>query len=125
MAENIGYYLDLEDEDFDLDGATKLLRDMRVELAPYRDRDKYLAKLEKRIKGYIRDTGQAPQVKGLRMDIIPKRDSEFVTVKDTQLLAGALIAEGQKDIADRVMALVKTKPNTPAIKFIYEDIEYK
>ena len=124
MPSNIADFLELEDEDFDLDEAMEYMRDMRVETDPHAQLIKYLAKLDKKIKNYIRTYGQVPQVKNVRTDIIPKKNTKRVVVAKVEILAGKVLAMGQPEISKMILDLVEEKENTPEIKFIYEDLVY-
>ena len=125
MTANIAYFLELEDEDFDLNEAMEYYRDMKVEIAPYEDRGKYLKKLDKRIKDYIKSHGQVPLVSNVRTDIIPRKPTKRVIVAKVEILAGKVLAMGHPDISQLILDLVEEKENTPAIKFIFEDLKYK
>ena len=125
MTKNIAYFLELEDGEFDLDEAMEYYRDMKVESAPYEDHAKYLAKLDKRIKEYIKASGQVPQVSNVRTDIIPKKPTKKVDVVKTEILAGKVLAMGQLEISQMILDLIEEKPNRPAIKFVFEDLVYK
>lgn len=124
MPDNIAYFLELEDEDFDLNRAMKYYRDMKVELFAYEEQSKFFKKLETRIKNYIKASGQLPQVSKVRTDVIPKKDTKKVNVTKTEILAGKVLAMGHPEISQMILDLVESKPNRPAIKFVFEDLAY-
>lgn len=125
MNKNIAYFLELENGEFELNEAVEFLRDMRVELAPHTALNKYLGKLETKIKDYMRDTGQVPVVDKVKAQVIPKKNTKRIEVFAVELLAQDLTLEGHGDIADRLLHLIVEKENTPAVKFTYEDLTFK
>lgn len=125
MDKNIAYFLELENGEFELNEAVEFLRDMRVELAPQAAIGKYLGKLEKKIKDYMRDTGQMPVVDKVKAQVVLKKNTKKIEVFAVELLAQDLTLEGHGDIADRLLHLIVEKENTPAVKFTYEDLVLK
>lgn len=123
MTENISFFLETPDDMFDLDAAMVFYRDMKVEIAAYEAQSKYLAKLDKRIKDYIKTYGQLPNVDKVETKIIQRKGSSFVDLVVLKGLAADIRHEGHPDIADRILDCIYEKGGVPAIKFIFDDLK--
>lgn len=64
ITRNLSYFLNADEDDFDVEEAIEFIRDMKIELAIYYARIEGLQKLEKKCKEYIRATGEIPDVAG-------------------------------------------------------------
>ncbi len=122
MADNIAFFLETPDDAFDLDAAMAYFRDMKVELVAYEAQSKYLAKLEKRIKIYIKTYGQIPDVDKVETKIIQRKGSAFVDLVVLKGLAADIRREGHPKIADRILDCIYESKNAPAIKFIFDEL---
>lgn len=71
---NTADYLELDDDEFDINEATEHLRDMKQELAYHIEVGRVLTKLEVRIKNYMKTYGEVPDVKGVEAKITQPKD---------------------------------------------------
>lgn len=124
MKKNIAYYLELENGDFDLDEAMAFLRDMVVETAQYEDLIKYRRKLEKKIKDFMKETGQTPVVDRVQTQVIKKRPTQRVEIVLLKSLAADVRREGHPDIAERILGCIMEVEYRPSVKFTYEDLKF-
>ena len=74
MTINTAQFLELSDDEFDIDEATQHLRDVKQELAYTIEVNKVIGKLESRIKSYMKTYGVMPQVEGVEAKISPVKD---------------------------------------------------
>ena len=125
MKKNIAYFLELENGEFNLDEAVAFYRDMKVEIAHHETLLKFLGKLDKKIKDFIKETGQMPQVDNVRTQVIPKRPTQKAEIVLLKSLCGDLRREGHEDIANRIMGCIVEVPNKPAVKFTFADLALK
>lgn len=65
IKKGLSYFLNADEDEFDVDEALVFLKDMKIELAIYYARIEALQKLEKKIKEAIRATGEIPEVEGI------------------------------------------------------------
>ena len=124
MKKTIAYFMELENGEFDLDEAVEFLRDMVVETAQYEDLIKFRKKLEKKIKDYMKATGQAPEVSRVQTQFITKRPTERVEIVLLKGLAADVRREGHEDIADRILNCIVEIQYRPSVKFVYEDLKF-
>lgn len=74
MSINTADYLELDDDEFDVNEATEHLRDVKQELAYQIEVAKTLTKLESRIKSYMKTYGEVPDVEGVKASITQPKD---------------------------------------------------
>jgi hypothetical protein len=67
-------FLELEEDEFDIDEATEFLAAVKIELAGTLEVASTLKKLESRIKKHMLDTGEVPNVEGVEAKIMPKKE---------------------------------------------------
>jgi hypothetical protein len=70
----IADFLELEEDEFDIDEATEFLAAVKIELAGTLEVASTLKKLESRIKRHMLDTGEVPNVEGVEAKIMPKKE---------------------------------------------------
>ena len=109
---NTADYLELSDDEFDIDEATEHLRDVKLELAYTIEVNKVIGKLESRIKSYMKAYGVIPQVEGVKAAISQPKDRLVVKNGMVPMLYAYLQGTGmEQDRLDEYFDLVHPGPS--------------
>lgn len=100
IANKIFDVLSLDDDDFDINEAAELLRDLKVELAMELEISRSLTKLEKRIKDYMKAYGEIPDVDGVTAKITPKKPVLVIKRGQLKNLYAYLTGRGEIEALD-------------------------
>jgi len=115
---NTADYLELSDEEFDIDEATEHLRDVKLELAYTIEVNKVIGKLETRIKNYMKTYGVLPQVEGVKAAITQPKDRLVVKNGMVPMLYAYLQGTGMEQ--DRLDEYFEIKQSGPSIRLKVE-----
>ena len=111
--QRISDYLDLEDEDFDINEATEFLRDAKIELSASIEASRLLTKLESKIKKYMLAYGEVPDVKDVEAKIMPKKDQ--LVIRRGMIPTLYAFLQGKGISKDELGEYFEMRKNNPAI----------
>jgi len=118
MTINTADYLELDDDEFDIDEATEHLRDMKQELAYHIEVGKVLTKLENRIKSYMKTYGEVPDVEGVKAAITQPKDRLVVKNGMVPMLYAFMMGMGVTQ--ENMNEYFETKHPGPSIRLKVE-----
>lgn len=110
---NIASFLDLEDDDFNINEATEFLRDMKIELSASIETTRMLGKLETRIKQHMLAYGEVPDVSGVEAKITQRKDQ--LVIRRGQLPVLYAYLQGKGITVDELDGYFEWRKNNPAI----------
>lgn len=116
VSNKISDTIELDDNEFDINEAVELLRDLKIELAMELEIGRSLTKLEKRIKDYMKLYGEIPDVDGVTAKITPKKPT--LVIKRGQLTNLYAYLSGRDDI--NALNYFEEKQYAPAISLRVE-----
>lgn len=116
LISKIAAMLEYEDDEFNVNEAAELLRDVSVELSHELEIGRTLGKLEKRIKDHMKETGEMPDVPGVTATITPKKP--VIVVKSGSLPALYEYLGNKGDL--KALAFFEQKQYAPAISLKVE-----
>ena len=118
MTINTAQFLELDDDEFDIDEATQHLRDVKQELAYTIEVNIVIGKLESRIKSYMKTYGVMPQVEGVVASITQPKDRLVVKNGMVPMLYAYLQGTGMED--DKLGEYFEVKHPGPSIRLKVE-----
>lgn len=93
----IADFLELDDDEFDINEACEFYRDVSIELSSSLEFARTLKKLESRIKSYVKEYGEMPNVSGINLKIINKNETLRVRPGATNALYEYLLNQNTPD----------------------------
>ena len=111
--QRISDYLELEDDEFDIDEATEFLRDAKIELSASLEASRLLLKLESKIKKYMLAYGEVPDVEDVEAKITPRKDQLVIRRGMIHTLYAFL--QGKGIAKDELGEYFEMRKNNPAI----------
>lgn len=118
MTINTAQFLELDDDEFDIDEATQHLRDVKQELAYTIEVNRVIGKLETRIKTYMKTYGVMPQVEGVEAAIFQPKDRLVIKNGMVPMLYAYLQGVGIEQ--DKLNEYFEVKQPGPSIRLKIE-----